>query len=94
MSEGRLIEPDDLELAAASEAAENLDIRAARMSAERRVIQQALAQTNGTIASAAKLLGVSRPTLYALLEEHGIDPAARSMTSGTRSSALLKLGRE
>jgi two-component system NtrC family response regulator len=90
MSEGRAIEPDDLELTAAPEAAENLDIRAARMSAERRVIQQALAQTNGTIASAAKLLGVSRPTLYALLEEHGIDPAARSMTNEDRSSHLAE----
>jgi two-component system NtrC family response regulator len=94
MSEGRAIEPDDLELTAASEAAENLDIRAARMSAERRVIQQALAQTNGTIASAAKLLGVSRPTLYALLEEHRIVPPARSMTTNIEVLALPKLGRE
>jgi len=56
----------------------NLDIRAARMKAERQVIQLALAQSNGTISTAAKLLGVSRPTLYGLLEEHGIDVASGS----------------
>ena len=45
----------------------------ARIKAERQVIQLALTQSNGTIAAAAKLLGISRPTLYSLLEEHGIE---------------------
>lgn len=71
MSEGRVIEPADLELAEKAETVD-LDIRAARMKAERQVIQQALAQSNGKISAAAKLLGVSRPTLYGLLEEHHI----------------------
>src|SRR5436190_4954104 len=78
MSEGRVIEPADLELAEAPQGNINLDIRAARMKAERQVIQLALAQSNGTISTAAKLLGVSRPTLYGLLEEHGIDVASGS----------------
>jgi two-component system, NtrC family, response regulator len=71
MSEGRVIEPADLELAEKAETVD-LDIRAARMKAERQVIQRALAQSNGKISAAAKLLGVSRPTLYGLLEEHHI----------------------
>jgi two-component system NtrC family response regulator len=72
MSEGRVIEPADLELSASPEGLINLDIRAARMKAERQVIQLALSQSNGTISTAAKLLGISRPTLYALFQEHGI----------------------
>jgi two-component system NtrC family response regulator len=77
MSEGRVIEPADLELSATSQGlTTDLDIRAARTKAERKVIQLALAQSNSVIAAAAKLLGISRPTLYALLEEHGLAQAA------------------
>ena len=75
MSDGRFIEPADLELAEDPKEVANLDIRVARMKAERHVIQLALAQSNGIISTAAKLLGVSRPTLYGLMEEHGIDAA-------------------
>ena len=78
MAEGRLIEPADMELAAPAGLAgaeggpADLDLRAARMRAERQVIQAALARSNGTLSSAAKLLGVSRPTLYTLMETHGM----------------------
>ena len=53
--------------------------------AERQVIQLALIESNGTIAVAAKLLGISRPTLYTLLEEHGIAAPVRG-ADGQRSS--------
>lgn len=72
MSEGRVIEPEDLQLAAPRARAIDLDIRAARTKAEREVIQLALAQSNGIVSNAAKLLGISRPTLYTLLAEHGM----------------------
>ncbi len=73
MSEGNLVDADDLELAPnAGEAAPNLDLRIARLRAEREVIQLALAQSNGTLTQAARLLGISRPTLYSLLETHGL----------------------
>jgi two-component system NtrC family response regulator len=72
MTEERVIEPSDLELAKISAEPSDLDIRAARSRAEREVIERALAQCNGNISSAAKLLKVSRPTLYALMEAHGI----------------------
>ena len=35
------------------------------------VIQEALARSNNTLSVAARLLGVSRPTLYGLMEAHG-----------------------
>ena len=34
------------------------------------MIRQALAQTDGNISNAAKLLGISRPTLYDLLKQY------------------------
>ncbi|QTA81126.1 PEP-CTERM-box response regulator transcription factor [Desulfonema limicola] len=50
----------------------NLSIKAARDNAELRVISQAMAVTDNNISQAAKLLGVSRPTLHDLLKKHEI----------------------
>ncbi|MGC9270221.1 PEP-CTERM-box response regulator transcription factor [Acidiphilium sp.] len=70
MAEGRFVEPADLELAPADVAIP--DLRTARQRAEREAIQLAIAHSQGSIALAAKHLGVSRPTLYALIESLGI----------------------
>jgi len=72
MSEQRLISAADLELAPGVEDMTAYDLRAARSRAERDVVQRALARSNGTVATAARLLGISRPTLYTLLEAHGL----------------------
>jgi two-component system NtrC family response regulator len=74
MADGRTITAADLELAEPPEDTANLDLRAARMRAERDVIQRAIARCNGHLTATAKLLGISRPTLYTLLESHGIEP--------------------
>ena len=73
MAERRMIDAADLELAPATQAVMPLDLRAARLRAEREVLQLALARANGTLSVAAKLLGISRPTLYGLMEVHGIE---------------------
>jgi two-component system NtrC family response regulator len=73
MAEARLIDAADLELAPASPAAMPLDLRTARLRAEREVLQLALARANGTLSVAARLLGISRPTLYGLMEVHDIE---------------------
>ena len=44
-----------------------LDLRGAREDAERQVVLKALARVDGNIVKAAELLGVSRPTLYDLM---------------------------
>ena len=72
MAEARLVTAADLELAPGIEDMSAYDLRAARARAERDVVQRALARSNGTLVTAARLLGVSRPTLYSLLESHGL----------------------
>ena len=50
----------------------SLDLRVIREAAEQRAVLAALARTDGTVAKAAELLGVSRPTLYDLMHRLGI----------------------
>jgi two-component system NtrC family response regulator len=94
MTEGRLIDVADLELTGGEEALPDLDLRAVRLRAEREVLSAALARSNNTLATAARLLGVSRPTLYGLLESHGIDiegmkPAGTAAGATTGAGAAL-----
>jgi two-component system NtrC family response regulator len=43
-----------------------------REDAERNALIKTMARVDGNIAKAAELLGVSRPTIYDLLNRHGI----------------------
>ncbi len=72
MCESDLISAQDLELANSERPSPSLDLRQARELAERRTIQQALACANGSISHATELLGVTRPTLYALLNKYDL----------------------
>ena len=73
MADAKLIEAADLELAAQQSA--SLDLREARLRIERDLLTRALARSDGKLAVAARLLGVSRPTLYDLLLTHGLGRA-------------------
>jgi two-component system NtrC family response regulator len=74
MADGQLVTVADLELAPVVQAEPegDLDLRAARLRAERDTVERALTRSNGSLAAAARLLGVSRPTLYGLLDTHGL----------------------
>jgi len=72
MSDGKRITPVDLDLAEPESMPEVLNLAQAREEAERREIPRALSRVEGNITRAAKLLGVSRPTLYDLLRHHKI----------------------
>ena len=67
MAEGRLVTAADLDLGAAGA---DLNLRTAREAADRRAIGRALAQAEGNVSAAARLLGISRPTLYDLLKAY------------------------
>ena len=75
MTEGPLVSAADLDLPSGEDEGKSLDIRAARARAEREVIQLALTQAGSNLSKAAKLLGISRPTLYDLMQQHhlGVD---------------------
>src|SRR5215207_5652624 len=74
MADGKIVSADDLDLPGSvrgDEAAElALNLRAARESADRKAIRLALSRTDNNISGAAKLLGISRPTLYDLLKQY------------------------
>ncbi len=72
MADGERVTAEDLglRLPLSAEGAENthsLDLRTVRERAERQAVVAALARTDGSIVKAAELLGVSRPTLYDLM---------------------------
>ncbi|MBN8845129.1 MAG: PEP-CTERM-box response regulator transcription factor [Sphingomonadales bacterium] len=72
MADGKLVMADDLDLAAQDGTGEEdyLNLRSAREAADRVAIRRAMTQSEGNISLAAKLLGISRPTLYDLLKQY------------------------
>jgi len=78
MAEGKYIGADDLGLPADSPDLEWLNLRSARQRAESDAIRQALAVAGGNLSKAAELLGITRPTLYDLLDKNGITVPERA----------------
>ena len=72
MSDGRLIGSEDLDLEAEEEGGDVLNLKSAREQADRKVIRHALARSEGNISHTAKMLGISRPTLYDLLKQYDL----------------------
>lgn len=70
MVDGAHIDAEALELAPPAEAETlSLNLREIRDSAERAAVQRALSLFNGNISQAAEALGVSRPTIYDLMNK-------------------------
>jgi two-component system NtrC family response regulator len=72
MAEGNRLTTQDLDLPATGVAANLATLKDARESVERELIQRTLRKHSGKIAPTALELGVSRPTLYELMERLGI----------------------
>lgn len=72
MAEGKFITVDDLQFDDVEDDDRLLNLKAAREVADRKAISRAIARTEGNISNAAKLLGISRPTLYDLLKQYEI----------------------
>jgi len=73
MADGKLITAEDLDLDDAEGGeAEALNLKSAREQADRKMIRHALARSEGNISNTARLLGISRPTLYDLLKQYDL----------------------
>ncbi len=71
MADAKILTVADLDLPrSAEEQPCAINLRSAREVADRRAIRQAMSRTDNNISGAAKLLGVSRPTLYDLLKQY------------------------
>jgi two-component system NtrC family response regulator len=73
MTEGKYVSVEDLGLPSQGDGDLGwLNLRVARQRAEREAIRQALALTSWNLTRTAELLGITRPTLYDLLEKNEI----------------------
>jgi two-component system NtrC family response regulator len=73
MADGKTVTVADLDLPSKAQLEEGslpINLRAAREVADRKAIRQAMSRTDNNISGAAKLLGISRPTLYDLLKQY------------------------
>ncbi|WP_213982421.1 PEP-CTERM-box response regulator transcription factor [Sphingomonas sp. dw_22] len=73
MADGKSVTAEDLDLGPAGDA-EPINLKAAREIADRTAIRHALARAEGNISGTARLLGISRPTLYDLMKTYGLQP--------------------
>src|SRR5579863_4815215 len=96
MAEGAVVTANDLGLEDPGDDPEYLNLRVARARAEAQAVRQALAVARGNLSRAAELLGVTRPTLYDLLDKHSIDstpfakPVARAPAEGAPAEPAAK----
>ncbi len=81
IADGDLITAENLELVegATNGEAESADgdqriltLKEIRQNADRKALEEVLAQVNGNVSQAAKVLGISRPTLYDLMRLHKV----------------------
>ncbi len=72
MADGEFVTAEDLELDADNTEQMPFNLRQVRDEAERGCIVNAIAYTEGNISQAAELLGVTRPTLYTMLNKYGL----------------------
>jgi len=82
MADGKQVTAADLGIdAAESSEIESLNLREVRQRAETKAIRTALMKNFGNISRAAEQLGVTRPTLYDLLNKYGLSAEAYSKRS-------------
>jgi two-component system, NtrC family, response regulator len=69
MADGKRVTPEDLELVEALNGAPPQTLKDARENLEREIVTEALRRHGGKVSAAALELGISRPTLYELMEK-------------------------
>lgn len=73
MADGVKITPVDLELYSSANEPAKIGLKEAREGLERKLIMKALSRNKGKISRVAEELGISRPTLYELMEKLRIE---------------------
>ena len=82
MADGKQVSAADLGIEGAEDQDEmSLNLREVRQRAESKAIRIALMKNFGNISRAAEQLGVTRPTLYDLLNKYGLSAEAYSKRS-------------
>ena len=81
MADGKQVTADDLRISVGEEEAESLNLREVRQRAESKAIRIALMKNFGNISRTAEQLGITRPTLYDLLNKYGLSAEAYSKRS-------------
>jgi len=72
MADGKMLTAADLDLGDRLDDDDVINLKAVREVADRRAIRRALSRADGNISNTAKLLGISRPTLYDLLKSYDL----------------------
>jgi len=72
LAQGKQITASDLELTAVEHATLPLNLREVREKAESQALLTAFQMANGKISQAAKMLGITRPTFYALAKKYNL----------------------
>ena len=72
MADGKLVTAADLGLTPGENSDDTLNLREVRSHAESKAIRIALTKSYGNISKASELLGVTRPTLYDLMNKYGL----------------------
>ena len=80
MAEGTVIQPDDLGLMPvdAHDEPETLNLREVREIAESRAIRRAYQKADKNMSKTSELLGVTRPTLYSLIDKYHMEDIKNS----------------
>jgi two-component system NtrC family response regulator len=81
MADGKFVSAADLGLTESDEEPLSLNLREVRQRAESKAIRVALTKSYGNISKAAELLGITRPTLYDLLNKYGLSAEGYSKKS-------------
>ncbi|MBN2687844.1 MAG: PEP-CTERM-box response regulator transcription factor, partial [Deltaproteobacteria bacterium] len=72
MAEGKRLTPKDLEMETPKPKYDSMSLKDARDAMEKELIERALDRNKGNVTKTAVELGVSRPTLYDLMQKAGI----------------------
>jgi len=73
MADGKMLTAADLGIQGDEDEAGSLNLREVRQHAESKAIRVALTKCYGNISKTAELLGITRPTLYDLLNKYGLN---------------------